>query len=353
MNKIQALKKVLVQHFDWTSYKIDFLSQFMVAVIETQTVNLMRIAQAFSGTAKPESHYKRLQRFFRGFEVAQSLIARFVVCLLPLEGRWVLCLDRTNWKFGTLDINILVLAVAYKGIAVPLFWSLLPKRGNSNTEERIQLMNRFLEFFPLESIECLTADREFIGQQWFQYLIDTRIPFRIRIRNNTQIPSARGQQVMNASLLFRGLRIGEVQVFQKTRKIWGLSFYVVALRTPKDFVILLTTHQPSTALADYKKRWEIESLFGCLKSRGFHFEETHLHHLDRISNLLALLTLAFCWCYRCGMELHQKKSIVLKNHGRLAQSLFAKGLQFISNILFNQDCKPSQFQEIIGLLSCT
>jgi hypothetical protein len=40
-------------------------------------------------------------------------------------------MDRTNWKFGKVNINYLVLGVAYKGMAIPLFWDLLDKKGNS------------------------------------------------------------------------------------------------------------------------------------------------------------------------------------------------------------------------------
>ncbi|HAT8797519.1 TPA: IS4 family transposase, partial [Legionella pneumophila] len=31
--------------------------------------------------------------------------------------------DRTNWRWGKKDINILMLSVVYKGIAIPLFWT--------------------------------------------------------------------------------------------------------------------------------------------------------------------------------------------------------------------------------------
>ncbi|MCP4398803.1 MAG: hypothetical protein GY801_16085 [bacterium] len=39
-----------------------------------------------------------------------------------------------------MDINILVLAVAYKGVAVPFLWVFLDKRGHSNSYERIGLL---------------------------------------------------------------------------------------------------------------------------------------------------------------------------------------------------------------------
>lgn len=50
---------------------------------------------------------------------------------------------------------------------------------------------------------------------------------------------------------------------------------------------------PQAAFAAYARRWEIETLFGALKSRGFNFEDTHLTHPDRLGKLLALLALAF------------------------------------------------------------
>ncbi len=64
--------------------------------------------------------------------------------LLPLKDKRVLLMDRTNWRFGQLDINILLIAVHYRGIGIPLVWSMLPKAGNSNTQERQALMARLL-----------------------------------------------------------------------------------------------------------------------------------------------------------------------------------------------------------------
>jgi hypothetical protein len=47
-------------------------------------------------------------------------------------------LDRTNWKFGSKDINILALAIVYQGFAFPLLFTMMPKFGNSSTSERIK-----------------------------------------------------------------------------------------------------------------------------------------------------------------------------------------------------------------------
>ncbi|MGK7911318.1 MAG: hypothetical protein AB4050_07530 [Synechococcus sp.] len=40
-----------------------------------------------------------------------------------------------------------MLGVAHQGVAIPLVWSMLDKRGNANILERMNLFARFLEQF--------------------------------------------------------------------------------------------------------------------------------------------------------------------------------------------------------------
>ncbi|MBK5964888.1 hypothetical protein CCR95_12545 [Thiocystis minor] len=68
--------------------------------------------------------------------IDQADIARTVASLLPQEIPRILTLERTNWKLGRAEINLLVLGVASHGLAIPLFWTALPKAGNSNTTGR-------------------------------------------------------------------------------------------------------------------------------------------------------------------------------------------------------------------------
>ena len=161
---VKFLKAILGEHLDWHGARLNFLANFILALFKVKTVNLAQVATAFSGRAKIESNYKLLQRFFRGFSMDYALIARLMARLVPVEGPWYLTIDRTNWKFGKVNINILVLGIAYQGIAFPLMWSVLPKAGNSNTQERIELIERFLAVFGREQIIALLADREFIGR---------------------------------------------------------------------------------------------------------------------------------------------------------------------------------------------
>lgn len=314
VSPLRADQQALAEHLDWHGARLRFLAQFILALFKVKTVNLAEIATALNGRVKAESNYKRLQRFLRSFELNYAQIARLVVKLLALDAPWYLTLDRTHWRFGKRDINLLMLGIAYRGIAVPLLWALLPKAGNSNTAERIALIERFLALFGRERIKALLADREFVGQDWFEYLQSQQIPFRIRIKHNTLIPN-RWNKSLKASRLFASLQSGERHCLFDRRPVWGCLLHVVALRLDNgQLLVLVTTDQPEQALDDYARRWEIETLFGCLKSRGFRFEDTHLTDPERIAKLIALLALAFVWAYRAGEIRSQTHPIPVKKH---------------------------------------
>jgi DDE family transposase len=328
------LGKVLWEFFHWNRARIGCIVPLLVGIIQLGTVNLMRIASTFPGEAQQHSHYKRLQRLFCEFPLELNLIAQFIAHLLPLD-QFKLTLDRTNWKLGKININFLVLGVAYRGIAFPLFWPTLAKQGNSNTQERITLIERFIAVFGRERIACLLADREFIGRDWFGYLIENKILFRIRIKCNTCVSNSRGFDVPVENLL-RGLPRNTFQILPGKRRVWGHRLYIIGFKMADgELVIIATQEHPETALADYKERWQIETLFACLKTRGFCLESTHLTHPERLEKLFAFLAIAFSWAHLIGEWLHEIKPLILKKHGRQAKSFFRHGLDYLRGCLFH------------------
>ncbi|MEN6456623.1 MAG: hypothetical protein ABFD10_20395 [Prolixibacteraceae bacterium] len=60
------------------------------------------------------SSLRRIQRFMASFLLDTDLIARLIFRLLPHRPPYRLPMDRTNWKFGKANINVLVLAVVYQ-----------------------------------------------------------------------------------------------------------------------------------------------------------------------------------------------------------------------------------------------
>ncbi len=64
---IYSLEQILAANLSWNRARIKFLSRFLIALFQVQTVNLAKIAGVFAGEAKISSNYKKLQRFLRFF----------------------------------------------------------------------------------------------------------------------------------------------------------------------------------------------------------------------------------------------------------------------------------------------
>jgi len=122
----------------------------VLAIIRTGTVSLWRLAGHIDTRAQTLSVHRRFERFFQHIRLDDGCTARLIVDIMGLSGTpWHLALDRTNWKFGRRHVNILMLGVVHGNVCIPLFWVLLGKAGNSNARERIDLMARLREVFPV------------------------------------------------------------------------------------------------------------------------------------------------------------------------------------------------------------
>ena len=355
MADIRLLERTLASTVAWNKARINFVAKFLVALIQVRSVNLVEVASVFAGSAQPASHYKRAQRFLRFFELPYRSVAALVLKLLGVPAPWVLTMDRTDWYLGQTPLNILVLGVAYRGTAFPVLWAILEKKGCSSTAERCALLDEFGRLFGFSSIAYLCADREFIGKVWFSYLRRKGIACRIRVRANTKIANARGRMVQ-ARHLFRHGRLNHPAALAGARLIWGHRWHVSGMRLPKgEYLIVVSERECESAIADYARRWEVETLFGCLKTRGFCLEQTHVTDPARLKKLLALLALAFCWAHVVGEWLSTQQPLPLKRHGRKAVSIFRRGLDHLRRILCNVGCNTERidFRRVIKLLSCT
>ena len=356
MEHVTELRSILQAHLSWNKARLSFLARFLLALIQQSTVNLSQIALALNGRVREESNYRRIQRFFSGFDFDADAFARLLLCLAPQE-RFLVILDRTQWRFGQHEQNILMLAVTHQGMALPILWSVIPGRGPSDTEQRIALVRRFLRLVPAERIEALLADREFIGKQWFAFLLEQRIPFRVRVKYNLQVTSRRGLIVPVGSV-FTSLRLEQSCVLRGRRAICGHRLYITGKkilgRTKKvELLIVVTDAHAHTALQTYARRWEIETLFGALKSRGFDLESTHLSRPERLEKLLACLALAAVWAHHVGEWVHRiVQPLRKKKHGRRAKSLFRLGLDQLRSILFNRAERADALRICFHLLRC-
>ena len=149
------LADLLQSTFGLHRARVTCLAALVIALFRVKTVNLAQLATAFPGPAEIDSHYRRLQRFFQYLHLQPARVATFVVAFLP-DAPYTLALDRTQWMLARVPINFLVLSVVHDGIAFPLFWQLLAKKGNSNTPILRTVFDRAVAARGLHFYRCVT-----------------------------------------------------------------------------------------------------------------------------------------------------------------------------------------------------
>lgn len=306
------LRDLVKQEFGCEQRRASFISLMVIALITMCSVSYSKLALVLNPAVKKASNFKRIQRFFKDFTFSFSTYISFVFKILRRDGiedKFILAIDRTNWKFGVLNINILMIAVVYNGTSIPLIWSLLDKRGNSNQHERILLiraLRKLTRVADWNCLRCITMDREFEGKKWLSYLQSLGLPFVLRIKKSANV-----QNRSKTCKVWQLFECDYHRVMRKTRKVFGLNLYlsgrkITDSKGKTDYVIFLSDMQGAKVATYYAERWGIEVLFGDLKTRGFNFEDTHVTNLKSIQKMIFFLSLAYIWAIKTGEWLVEK-----------------------------------------------
>jgi hypothetical protein len=224
MADIRLLERALAATVPPNRARRNFLAKFVVALIQVKTVNPAEVAQAFAGRALPESSYKRIQRFLRLFELPSAAMAMALLRQAGVPAPFAVTLDRTGWQLGPVRLNVLVVGIAYKGVALPVLRRALEKKGCASSAEKLEAVERLVRLFGAHSIAFLAADREFADRGLFRYLRGQGIDFRIRVRRNALVADGRGETVQ-AWRLFRSQRMGVGVSLPGLRKCWGMGLH--------------------------------------------------------------------------------------------------------------------------------
>ncbi len=351
MHQSKELQRKIQAYLPLHGARVGFIVRFVMALIVVRGVTLSTVASALNPKVLPESNEKRIKRFFSKVELEGQSFASLILALLPVNDKLVLTLDRTTWESGSSCVNILLLGAAYKGVAFPLLWVFLDKKGNSDTAERLALLDTLLTLVAAERIEAVVADREFTGKRWFQGLKERQLVFVMRVRNNTLIGSK--GRTRSAGQRYDYLCNQAVYVCPKRCFVFGLRLYLAVAKSKQgELVVLVCNAEAEKALLRYARRWEVETLFSALKSRGFNLEDTHMTTAERLDKLLALLAIAFTWAHLVGEWCYQARPLKLKAHGYLAKSYFKRGLDALrSAILAGRSPARISLDDCLNLLS--
>ena len=122
-----------------------------------KTVQISKLTNYFQLPIKSESKRKHIQRFLTLKELSLPifwfpLVKIMVKNLFSFTSELVLILDRTQWQ----NINILMITVAWKKRALPIYWKILSHKGASNLTEQKSVIRPVLKLLKAHKI-ILTA----------------------------------------------------------------------------------------------------------------------------------------------------------------------------------------------------
>jgi hypothetical protein len=291
------------------------LIEILLPLIQSEKqVRLERLSRVFPYPITTESRRRKLQRFLDLPHLTISLI------WFPLITYWLItycrvgqtlsiAIDRSQWG----RINLFMVSLIWERRAIPLYWSLLPKLGNSNFESQTTNLQQVLPLFSEYKVIIL-GDREFCSVDLGNWLREKGVSFCLRLKKNHCIETEhlvwqRLEQlgiVPGTSLYFQGKRVRKTQpatgfeVACKWKKNYG------AWKVDEAWFILTDLGSLSAAIDAYKQRMGIEEMFRDCKTGGYDLEGTSLKG-DRLINMILLMTLAYSSAIFQGTELKKKQ----------------------------------------------
>ena len=342
------------------------LSQLLLVctcMLAVQSTNLMKCARRMGKilgvSLKIETAYSRLLRFFQtgnGLNILRG-ICLLVITTMCRSKKCYLLLDRTNWEMGNRKINLLVIGLLYKDIFIPLVWKDLEKKGNSNTKERLDLIDRLLEWWqkidvPLPQLH-LAGDREFIGYLWLKGLEERQVKFVMRIRANSKIILWYRGKIKDKKLGLKLIRRylswcneDHVEAVLEGDYIVKLSvFDNDSTRAKADFIYIMTNmDEIEMASIFYKKRYKIEVCFKHLKSSGFNLEDLKVEGGHKVDLVFGVLNVLYLMAIENGIVHFENESTPMKvfkhttksnnTYTTPAKSVFIKGCEVLLNKVF-------------------
>ena len=336
------LDKIKALHPEWKEGLVKNTLLVVALLLEEKTVNLWKLKGSVGkllGNTETDSrsHYQRLKRWLNsgiGQKGIWVVLLQASVGLLTKKSR-CLIIDGTSWQTGTHTYHFLTLSVLYEGVSVPIFWLDLKRLGISSQWHRKLLLRLALKVFVLKG-KVLLGDREYIGEQWFEWLGKAGLDLVIRLRkgNYQEHIEKTGKRVMRLERQAKA-RLGRV-VFQKFLLEGNCYTYVLMAYRERSgkvaFLRLITTLTPALAIKYYGYRYRIESMFKHLKSNGFQLQDLNVKTHHKIRLLMAALVLAYTLSVVHGLARY-KRAVKVKKHGSPEMSLFRFGLDLWQNSL--------------------
>ena len=348
----ELYSKHLKKQFNYPQYLI------LIIVINllqnVKNVRLEELARRFPVPIQLRSRVKKIQRFLslEQFNIKQLW---FPILINWIKQEWnlqeviYLVIDRSQWR----TTNLLMVSIVYERRAIPVYFTLLEKKGNSNLAQQQQVLLPVLELLEDYKITVL-GDREFCGVELGRWLLQQqKVNFSLRLKKNEYVEL---EEQIWFQLSDLGLTPGMSCYYQGVRvtKTKGFGGFNLAAKWKRNYrekcsqetwFILTNLNSLSAATDSYAKRMGIEEMFRDFKRGGYNLEMTKVSD-RRLISLVLLICLSYSLSTFVGQNIKSKGIAKYVSRptelGRktLRHSSFSIGLSgqnWLDSIVFFQD----------------
>jgi len=337
------------------------LSALIVCLLEDNKAHISRLGEFLSvGDASVMACIQRIRRFLSNKKLLPAItVIPWIRLMRPLLSKLpeiVLCMDRTDWGKRGKHINILSVAIYYKGRAIPLFWTVFGNKGNSSFEQWKQVLTPAIE--GLQQMEWLTdvhihvvADREFASPKLADWLKNTYgAGSTLRMKASMYLKDGSMPETQIATLLQKlpkgSRRVLHDQIVTR-HSMFKMNVVLIWGKGYEEAMVLATTlAKPYKAEILYGQRFGIEPMHKDWKTNAFELEKTRVTAPKRIETLLIPIAFAYILCVLEGEEKEETGDVRTPPKGKKRMvGLFLSGLRAISTQLIR--ARIGQFRRFI------
>lgn len=301
------------------------LSILVVILQNHRWVRLEELASKFPQKILFESRRKKLQRFL---SLPQLTVEKI---WWPLFSYWLsqnfqpnevlhLAIDRTQWGV----VNLIFVSLIYQKRAIPIYFEILEKKGNSNVEKQITVLSKVLPLIASYT-KVVLGDREFCGvdlARWLQSIPQTYFCLRLRRNEYVEIADDIWLKLQDLGVTpgiyvyLEGVKLTKNKGFSPANIVGKWKRKYRGWTVEEAWFILTNLADLELALSAYQKRFGIEEMFRDYKTGGYNLESTGVTG-NRLIALIILITLAYTSSIMSGEKIINKG--VAKYVGRVRE----------------------------------
>jgi len=274
---------------------------------------------------------KRLGRFFSNLRFKPEKImtpwVEWCANRFACNGRLLVAVD---WTALPGNYQCLMAAVPFYGRAIPLYWRIVSNHTFEKSQNRLeeQFLRTLTKIVPKDVMPVIIADRGFGRASLFQFLIDLKVLFVVRIKSDVWITLCSGVRRKLSKMRVkpnRGRWYPNI-TYREDSIVGGLNLAATAVENNPDHWFLVTNlNEQKETILNYAKRFEIEEFFKDTKHQ-LGIADTQTKDSRRIHRLLCMACLSY------GMLAIIGKTI--ERHMEIANILIRTGKEKVASYIW-------------------